>query len=76
MVFYWSLSDSKSPQVSGIVLNILSDLNNAVGWKGKIRALISSSSRLLSKPLGIVQNAQITFGIIVTFLLGSFSGKI
>ena len=30
MIFYWSLSDSKSPQVSRILLIILGDLNNAV----------------------------------------------
>ena len=29
MVFYFSLSDSKSPQVSGTLLSILADLNNA-----------------------------------------------
>ena len=31
MVFYWNLSDSKSPQVSGTLLSILSDLSNT-GW--------------------------------------------
>ena len=30
MVFYWSLSDSKSPQVSRTFLSILAVLNNAV----------------------------------------------
>ena len=32
MVFHWSLSDSKSPQVSRTLLNILAVLNNAVVW--------------------------------------------
>ena len=32
MVFHWSLSDNKSPQVSRTLLNILTDLNNAVVW--------------------------------------------
>ena len=32
MVFHWSLSDSKSPQVSRTLLSILADLNNAVVW--------------------------------------------
>ena len=30
MVFHWSLSDRKWPQVSRILLSILTDLNNAV----------------------------------------------
>ena len=32
MVFHWSLSDSKSPQVSRTLLSILAVLNNAVVW--------------------------------------------
>ena len=32
MVFHWSLSDSKSPQVSRTLFNILAVLNNAVVW--------------------------------------------
>ena len=32
MVFHWSLSDKKSPQVSRTLLSILSDLKNAVVW--------------------------------------------
>ena len=32
MVFHWSLSDSKFPQVSRTLLSILADLNNAVVW--------------------------------------------
>ena len=32
MVFHWSLSDSKSPQVSRILLSILAVFNNAVVW--------------------------------------------
>ena len=29
MVFHWSLSDTKSPQVSKTILSILADLTNA-----------------------------------------------
>ena len=32
MVFYWNLSDSKSPEVSNIYLSLLADLNNTVIW--------------------------------------------
>ena len=32
MVFHWSLSDTKSPQVSRILLSILADLNKDVVW--------------------------------------------
>ena len=41
--FYWSLSDSKSPQVSRNLLSILADLNNAVVWIVSTRPLISKS---------------------------------
>ena len=34
MVFLWSLSDSKSPQVFRTLLSILNNLNNAVVWLG------------------------------------------
>ena len=32
MVFHWSLSDSKSPQVSRTLIRILANLNNDVIW--------------------------------------------
>ena len=32
LIFRWSLSDSKSPQVSRTLLSILAVLNNAVVW--------------------------------------------
>ena len=32
MVFHWSLSNSKFPQVSGTLLSILAVLNDAVVW--------------------------------------------
>ena len=44
MVFHWSLSDSKSPQVSMTLLSILTNLNNVTVWKASIRPLISKSS--------------------------------
>ena len=44
MVFHWSLSDSKSPQVSRILRSILADLNNTVVSIVSIRPLISKTS--------------------------------
>ena len=44
MVFDWSLSDSKSLQVSRTHLSILVNLNNAVVWMVSPRPLISKSS--------------------------------
>ena len=41
---HWSLSDSKSIQVSSNLLGILADLNNAVVWMVSNRPLISNSS--------------------------------
>ena len=45
MVSLWSLSDSKSPQVSRTLLGMLADLNNAVDCMVSSRPHISKSSR-------------------------------
>ena len=60
MVYHWSWSDSKSPQISGILLSILAVFNNAVVWTVFTRPLISKSS----SPLIII--------IIIIIILLSF----
>ena len=72
MVFHWSLSDSKSPQVSRTRLSILAVLSNAVVWIVSTRPLTSKSSVPFNNPLIIVPNAPITIGTIVTFMFHSF----
>ena len=72
MVFHWSLSDSKSPQVSRTLLSILAVLNNAVVWMVSTRPPNSRTSSPFSNPLVTVPNAPITIGIIVTFMFHSF----
>ena len=72
MVFNWSLSDSKSVQVSRTLLNILADFNDTVGWMISAHLPISSSSNSLTKSIGIVLSALITIGITVTFMCHSF----
>ena len=72
MVFHWSLSDSKSPQVSRTRLSILAVLSNAVVWIVSTRPLTSKSSRTFNNPLVTVLNAPITIGTIVTFMFHSF----
>ena len=72
MVFYWCLSDSKSPQVSRTRLRILAVLSNAVVWIISVRPPIFKSSRPFNNPLVIVPNAPITIGTIVTFMFHSF----
>ena len=72
MVFHWSLSDSKSPQVSRTLLCILAVLNNAVVWMVSTRPPTSKSSSPFSNPLVTVPNAPITIGIIVTCMFHSF----
>ena len=72
MVLHWSLSDSKSPQVSRIRLRILAVLSNAYVWIVSTRQPISKSSRPFNNPLVIVPNAPITVGTIVTFMFHSF----
>ena len=68
MVFLWSLSDSKSPQVS----RTLAVLSNAVVWIVSTRPPISNSSWPFNNPLVIVPNAPIAIGTIVTFMFHSF----
>ena len=71
MVSHWSLSDSKSPQVSRIHFRILAVLSNAVVWIVSTRPPTSKSSRPFNNPLVIVPNAPITIGTIVTFMFHS-----
>ena len=72
MVFHWSLSDSKSPQVSRTLLSILAILNNLVVWMVSTLPPTSKSSSPFSNPLVTVPNAPITIGIIVTSMFHSF----
>ena len=72
MVSHWSLSDSKSPQVSRTRLRILAILSNAVVWMVSNRPPISKSSVPFNNPLVIVPKAPITIGTIVTFMFHSF----
>ena len=72
MFFHWSLSDSKSPQVSRTLLSILAVLNNAVIWMVSTRPPTSKSSSPFSNPLVTVPNALITIGIIVTCMFHIF----
>ncbi len=71
MVFHWSLSDCKSPQVSR-TLRILADLNNVVARMVSTGPLISQFSILGTNPLVTVPSAPITIGITVTFMFHAF----
>ena len=72
MVFHWSLSDSKSPQVSKTLLSILAVLNNLVVWMVSTRPPTSKSFCLFNNLLVTVPKAPITIGIIVTFMFHNF----
>ena len=72
MVFHWSLSESKSLQVSRTFHSILAVFSNAVVWIVSTRPLTSKSSRPFNNPLVIVLKAPITIGTIVTFMFHSF----
>ena len=72
MVFHWSLSDSKSSQVSRTLLSILSDLRKAVVWMVSVCPLISETSSPFTNHLGIVPCAPTPTGITVTFIFHSF----
>ena len=72
MVFHWSLSDSKSPQVSRTLFSILFVV---VVWMVFIHPPISKSSSPFNDPLVTVPKASITIDIIVTFMFHSFSNS-
>ena len=72
MVFHWSLSDSKSPQVSRTRLRILAVLSKVVIWIVSTRPPTYKSSRPLNNHLVIVPNAPMTIGTPVTFMFHSF----
>ena len=72
MVFHWSLSDNKSPQVFRTLFSILAVLNNVVVWMVSTRPPTSNSSSPFSNLLVTVPKAPITIGIIVTFMFHSF----
>ena len=72
MVFHWSFSDSKSPQVSWSPPSILADLNYAIVWMVSNRPLISKSSSPFVNPSVAVPIAPIKIGIIATFMFYSF----
>ena len=72
MVFHWSLSDSKCPQVSRTLLSILAVFSNAVVWMVSTRPSTTKSSSPFNNPLVTVPKASITIDIIVTFMFHSF----
>ena len=72
MVFHWSFIDSKSHQVSRILLRILADHNNAVVWIFSTHPVICKSSSPYTNSLVTVPRALITIGIIVTFMFHIF----
>ena len=71
MVSHWSLSESKSPQVSRTLVSNLAELNYAVVWMVSICGLFSKSSCPFTSLLGIVPSAPITIGITATFMFRS-----
>ena len=67
MVSPWSLSDSKSPQISRTLLSILADLNKVLVWMASSRPLISKYSNPCINLLVTVPRAPITIGITVIY---------
>ena len=72
MVFHRSLSDNKSPEVSGTLLSILAVFNNGVVWMVSTRPPTSKSSVYFSNPLVTVPKAPTTIGLIVTRMFHIF----
>ena len=72
MVFHWSLSDSKFPQVSETLLFILADLNSAVLWMVSSFLLTFKSFITFTNPVGIVPSTPKTIGITITFTFHIF----
>ena len=72
MVFHWSLSNRKSPQISWTLFSILTDLNNITVWMVSTCPLISKSSSPFNNPSVTVPRASVAIGINVTFMFHSF----
>ena len=72
MLSHWSLSDSKSSQVTRTLRSILADLSNEIFWMVSIRPFISKSSTYFINPSVTVTRASITIVIIVMFMFYSF----
>ena len=72
MVFHWSLSDTKSLQVSRTLLSILAVFNDAVVWMVFIRPPTSKSSWSFNNPFVTMPKGPITIGTIITFMFHSF----
>ena len=72
MVFHWSLSDIKSPQISRTLLSMPAILNNVVVWMVSTRPPTSKSSSPFNNPLVTVPRAPITIDIIVPCVFPSF----
>ena len=70
--FAGDLSLESEGQVSGTLLSILPDLNNAVVWMVSSRLLISYYSSPFTKPLGIVLSFLITINTTVIFMFLCF----
>ena len=76
MVFYKSLSDSKSSRVFTTIRNILADLNNTLVWIVSARPQIYESFIPFTKPLGIAPTAPITNGIVILHFWNFFRTSI
>ena len=76
MVFHWSLSDSKSPQVSRTLLSIVTVRNNAVVWMVSTYPPTTKSSGPFNNPLFTVPKAPIIIGLIVTYMFYIFSDSL
>ena len=72
MVFHWSFSDCKSPQISRTLLGIVADFVNTIVWMVSIRPPIYKSSISFSKLFGIIPSAPTTTGITVNLMFHSF----
>ena len=66
MVFHFSLSDSKFPQISRTLLSIPANLNNAIICVASTCPLISISSNLFTDPLEIIPSAPITMASLLS----------
>ena len=63
MGFFWSLSDSKSSEISRTLRIIASDRENISAWMVSPCTFISKSSSPFTNPKDIIQSASITIGI-------------
>ena len=68
VVFYWSLSERKSPRINRTLLSILAEFSNAVVWIVSMLPLIFNTSKLEKLLIYILLVINFSYSLVAPFL--------